>query len=126
MSGRAIPATGRRPAMSAHTAIASRSIDANMTRLAVARAVSIVGHPVVVLPVAALVAASKRGASLQQLHLIGGALVTLGVVVLGFSWWHVRAGRWTHVDASVGNERNSLNAFLGALCLVSAALLGIL
>lgn len=97
-----------------------------MMRFAFARAVSIVGHPVVVLPVAALVAASTRGASLQQLRLIGGALVTLGVVVLGFSWWQVKAGRWTHVDASVGNERYSLNAFLGALCLAGAALLWIL
>ena len=41
--------------------------------------------------------------------------MTLGVVVLGFSWLQVRAGRWSHIDASVRNERNSLNVFLGVL-----------
>ena len=51
-----------------------------MMRVAVARAVSIAGHPVVLLLVAALIAASTRGASLRQLWLISGALVTLGVV----------------------------------------------
>lgn len=94
-----------------------------MMRIAVARAVSIAGHPVVFLVVAALVAASTRGASLRQLWFIGGALVTLGLVVLGFSWLQVRAGRWSHVDASVRNERNSLNVFLGGLCLLSSVLL---
>jgi len=94
-----------------------------MMRVAVARAVSIVGHPVVLLPVAALVAASTQGASPEQLRLIGGALVTLGAIVLGYSWLQVRAGRWSHVDASIRNERNSLNTFLGALCLVSEVLL---
>jgi len=78
------------------------------------------------MPVAALIAASTRAASLQQLRLIGGALVTLGVIVLGFSWWQVRSGRWSHVDASVRKERNSLNVFLGALCLLSAVLLWLL
>lgn len=97
-----------------------------MIRVAVARAISIVGHPVVLLLVAALIAASTRGASLQELRLVGGVLVTLGVVVLGFSWMQVRAGRWSHVDASARGERNSLNMFLGTLCLLSAVLLWLL
>ena len=92
-------------------------------RVAVARAVSIIGHPVVLVPVAALIAASAQGASLQQMRLIGGALLALVVVVLGFSWLQVRAGRWSHVDASVRNERTSLNVFLAVLCFLSAALL---
>ena len=49
--------------------------------------------------------------------------MTLGIIVLGFSWWQVRAGRWSHVDASVRNERNSLNVFLVVLLLLSAVLL---
>jgi membrane-associated phospholipid phosphatase len=97
-----------------------------MTRIAVARAVSIVGHPVVLVLAAALIAASAGGASRQQLQLIGGALVTFGVIVLGFSWLQVRAGRWSHVDASVRNERTSLNVFLAVLCLLSAVLLWVL
>jgi membrane-associated phospholipid phosphatase len=94
-----------------------------MMRVAVARAVSIVGHPVVLLLVAALIAASIRGASPRQLRLVGGAMVTLGLIVLVFSWLQVRAGRWSHVDASVRSERTSLNLFLGALLLLSAAFL---
>ena len=92
-------------------------------RVAVARAVSIVGHPVVLVLVAALISASAQGASHQQLRLIGGALATFAVIVVGFSWLQVRTGRWSHVDASIRNERNSLNVFLVTLCLLSAVLL---
>lgn len=72
-------------------------------RIAIARAVSIVGHPVILLLAAAMIAASTRGASLAQLQFIAGAMLTLAVVVLGFSWLQVRAGRWTrrHVIADV-------------------------
>ena len=49
--------------------------------------------------------------------------MTLGVVVLGFSWLQVRTGRWSHIDASVQNERNSLNVSLGVLLSSSAVLL---
>jgi hypothetical protein len=37
--------------------------------------------------------------------------------------WQVRAGRWSHVDASVRHERKSLNVVLGGVCLLSAVLL---
>lgn len=92
-------------------------------RIAIARAVSIAGHPVVLLLAAALIAASTRGASLAQLQFIGAAMLTLGVVVLGYSSLQVRAGRWSHVDASETKERTSLNLFLAALCFLSAILL---
>ena len=42
------------------------------------------------------------------------------------AWIQLVAGagrRWSHIDASVRNERNSLNVFLGVLCLLSAVLL---
>jgi membrane-associated phospholipid phosphatase len=97
-----------------------------MTRIAVARAVSIAGHPVVLLPAAALIAASTRGASLQQLRFIGGALVMLGVIALAFSWFQVGTGRWVHIDASRRGERTSLNVFLAVLLLLSALLLWML
>jgi membrane-associated phospholipid phosphatase len=93
-----------------------------MTRLAIARAISIVGHPAVLLLVAALIAATTQGSSLRQLWLVGGVTVILGSIVLVFSWMQVRAGRWSHVDASALGERTSLNVFAGTLCLVSAAL----
>jgi membrane-associated phospholipid phosphatase len=90
-------------------------------RIPLARAISIAGHPVVLLLAAALIAASARGASPNQLWFIGGATLAFGAIVLGFSWMQVRAGRWSHVDASVANERRSLNLFLGALCIAGAA-----
>jgi membrane-associated phospholipid phosphatase len=92
-------------------------------RTALARAISIVGHPIVLVPIAALIAASTLGASPQQLRIIGGTILALGVVVLGYSVWQVRRGRWSHVDASARSERTSLNVFLAVLLLLSAALL---
>ena len=50
----------------------------------------------------------------------------LGIVVLAYSGWQVRSGRWSHVDASVPKERTSLNVFLAILLLLSATLLWIL
>jgi membrane-associated phospholipid phosphatase len=91
-------------------------------RIALARAISIVGHPIVLLLFAALIAASKRGASAHQLWFIGGATVALGAVALGYSWMQVRAGRWSHVDASIASERRTLNLFLAVLCISGAVL----
>ena len=94
-----------------------------MNRVAVARAASLVGHPVVLVPAAGLIAAFHSAASGKQLQFIGAALLVLIVAALGFSWMQVRAGRWAHVDASVREERTSLNGFLAILFLFSAALL---
>jgi len=94
-----------------------------LKRIAIARAASIVGHPVVLVPAAGLIAASHSAASGQQLQLIGGALLVLVVLALGFTWIQVRTGRWAHVDASVREERRSLNAFLAMLFLLGAVLL---
>ena len=61
-------------------------------RVMIARAISIAGHPVAFILVAVLVSASTGGASLRQLWSIAGALATLGVVVLEFSYLQVRPG----------------------------------
>ena len=89
-------------------------------RIAIARAVSILGHPVVVMLITALVVASSRGAAILQLRFVGVAVLTLGIIVLGFSWLQVRAGRWAHVDATSPTERTSLNIFLAGLLFVGA------
>lgn len=91
-------------------------------RQGIARAVSIVAHPVVMMPAAALIAASSRGASALQLRLVGGAVATIGIAVLAYSWLQVRAGHWTHVDASARGERASLNVFLAVLLFLGALL----
>ena len=92
-----------------------------MTRVAVARIISIAGHPIVILFVAALVAASTRAGSFSGLWFIGGALA-LAIVILGFSWIQVRSGRWSHMYASGRSERKTLNVFLGAICFAGAML----
>ena len=43
--------------------------------------------------------------------------------MIGFSWFQVRSGRWSHVDASTRNERNSLNVLLAAISASVAAVL---
>jgi hypothetical protein len=77
-----------------------------------ARAISILGHPLLVLPVAlALPAALRDGDSgTPRSMLVGFAL--FAAVLLGWSWWQVRRGRWTHVDASQPSERHALNRTL--------------
>lgn len=77
----------------------------------------------VIVPMAVLLLASTRGASLQQLWPVGGAFATIGAVVMGFSWFQVLSGRWSHVDASARTERRSLNIFLSALFASLSALL---
>ncbi len=93
-----------------------------MNRTILARTVSIVGHPVVLLFAAALIAATSRGASARQLWLVAGTLVMLSAIALGYSWFQVRAGRWAHIDASVREERASLNFVLASALLLSALL----
>jgi membrane-associated phospholipid phosphatase len=97
-----------------------------MSRIAVARIISTLGHPVVLMLAAALGMASARGASPTQLRFVGVALATLAFVVVGFSWLQVRSGSWQHVDASGTKERASLNGFLAALLSGSALVVWIL
>ena len=82
------------------------------TSLRVARAVSILGHPMLVMPLAAWLAIRASDAALRtSVELVGGILL-LGACVLAFSAAQVRRGRWMHVDASGEDERRSLNVFL--------------
>lgn len=64
-----------------------------------------------VLPMAVLAIAlaqgDRRTAAWSALGF--GAFAAL---VMGFSWWQVRRGRWGHVDASARHERSALNRFL--------------
>ena len=84
-------------------------------RIALARALSIAGHPLLVLPAAALVVGAATGAGRGQLWAVGLALGLLALAIQGWSWWQVRRGRWQHVDASQRHERRGLNRFLLAL-----------
>lgn len=85
---------------------------------ALARTLSIMGHPVVVLPLA-LWLATVRGTVDTRTF---GGFAGFGAVVVAWSWWQVRRGRWAHVDASGTDERRSLNAFLLVLFAAGAGL----
>ena len=81
-----------------------------------ARILSILGHPLLLLPMAlALPAALPIGLNdsdsrTLQIMLAGFALFT--ALVLGWSRLQVRRKRWAHLDASQPSERRSLNRTL--------------
>ncbi len=87
---------------------------------ALARVVSVSGHPMVALPLAALALTAARGQYRIALWMALG-FTAFAALVMAYSSWQVRRGRWSHVDASGKNERRSLNRFLLAALLVSAA-----
>lgn len=86
---------------------------------AVARAISIFGHPMLVLPLATISLAMLRGQRALALWMIPGFAV-FAMLVFGYSRWQVQRGRWAHVDASATHERSTLNRFLLIMLLVSA------
>jgi membrane-associated phospholipid phosphatase len=88
---------------------------------AFARAVSIFGHPMVVLPLAAVALTLTRG-QYRVAVWMGLGFAAFAGMVMAYSGWQVRRGRWSHVDASDRSERKSLNRFLLTALLVSTAL----
>jgi hypothetical protein len=90
-----------------------------MSRIALARALSLIGHPGVVMPLA-LMMLSRRLGSAAQVALAVAVGITALVVL--YSLWQVRRGAWVHVDASQRPERLQLNRFVAAVLLASAAL----
>ena len=93
-----------------------------MSRTVLARVLSIVGHPVVVLP-GAVLAGVWGAAPPQVVRQAVLSAVLVGAAVMAYSAVQVRRGRWSHVDASVREERQELNLFLTAiLVLVASAL----
>jgi hypothetical protein len=95
-----------------------------MFRTELARAVSIAGHPVVVLP-GAILAGVWGAAPPNVVRQTVLPAVLVGAAVMVYSAVQVRRGRWSHVDASVREERQQLNLFLAVLLmLVAVALWG--
>jgi hypothetical protein len=94
---------------------------AGPTALRAARALSIIGHPGLLMPLAVALGASGTGAPALRVQAAVAAAVLVALVVGVFSLWQVRRGRWMHVDASLPRERRQLNVFV-ALLLFGAAL----
>jgi membrane-associated phospholipid phosphatase len=89
------------------------------TPKAIARSLSILGHPLVVIP-GAVVTLVLHGRTPSAV-LIVSTVCGIAGVVLAFSFWQVRRGHWQHVDASARAERRSLNLFLAVVLLLAAA-----
>lgn len=87
-----------------------------------ARAISILGHPLLTLPAGLLLPTVLRGNDpwTSQAAFAGSAV--FAAFVLGWSMWQVRRGRWAHVDASKQSERRSLNRTLLVLIGLGALL----
>ena len=90
-------------------------------KIPLARFVSILGHPLLLLPAAAVGVAVLRHATEDVIHLLVSMLVSVIVAVLAFSIWSVWSGRWKHIDADQPSERSSLNYFLAVGLLTVSA-----
>ncbi|NCT69240.1 MAG: phosphoesterase [Rhodanobacteraceae bacterium] len=90
-------------------------------RSGLARSISIAGHPLLLMPLATLLAAASRGADAATVHTLLVLVCALGAGLFGYAWWQVRRGRWLHVDASRQDERRQLNRVLLLVLGVGAA-----
>src|SRR5947207_1955924 len=90
------------------------------TPMAIARSLSILGHPLVVIPVAVVTLVLHERTS--SATLIVSVICGIAGVVLAFSFWQVRRGQWQHIDASALAERRSLNVFLAIVLFLGAAI----
>lgn len=88
-------------------------------RVPLARALSVVGHPGVVMPLALMMLSRQMGSAAQAAL---AAAVGITALVVLYSLWQVRRGAWVHVDASQRPERLQLNRFVAAVLLASSAL----
>ena len=88
-----------------------------------ARALSVIGHPALLMPAAVAGSAAANGAPPRVLQLGLAASMAVAVCVILYSLAQVRAGRWSHVDASAPRERRQLNLVLCMLLFGAAGLL---
>ncbi len=91
-------------------------------RHTLARALSIVGHPLCIVPLASALAIASHGLGWRALGVTAIFFVSLSLIVFAFAWRQVRAGRWQDIDASNVAERRSLNYFLAAVLFIGAFL----
>lgn len=94
-----------------------------ISRTLAARALSLIGHPALLVPAAVVQGASIRQAPVQVVLVATAVSLLLALVVVVYSLVRVRAGRWSHVDASLPQERTQLNLFAAPLLFVAATVL---
>lgn len=88
-----------------------------------ARLLSVLGHPVLLMPLAVALSVRSRGGDAGMLAAALGLTAVVAVAVVAYSALQVRRGRWRHVDATVPAERRQLNLFALAV-LAACALAG--
>jgi len=93
------------------------------SRTLAARALSMIGHPALLMPLAVTLGILGADAPPRLLQVALSTAVLVAVIVGLYSLWQVRAGRWAHVDASQPRERSQLNLFLALLLFGAAGLL---
>ncbi len=91
-----------------------------MPHVMAAKALSIIGHPSVLVPAAVLIAATQKDAPDSTVLVALLAAVAVAVIVMAYSFAQVKSGRWAHVDASIPHERRQLNPVLIVLLLAAA------
>ena len=87
-----------------------------------ARVLSVIGHPALVMPAAVTVTVVNQGATAPAVMVSASATIAVALTIAVYSLLQVRAGRWSHVDASAPQERLHLNAFLACLLLAVSGL----
>lgn len=90
--------------------------------MALARAISIVGHPIVVLPGAVAGLLALRAETSASLWYTLAFAFVLGIGLLIYSYFMVRRGQWAHIDASDRVERRQLNHLTFVVLLLTTAL----
>lgn len=93
-----------------------------MLRDTAARALSILGHPALLMPAAIVGTTLSGGAPAATVAVAAGASLAVAGAVLAYSFLRVRSGAWAHPDASRPDERLQLNLFLLATLLVVSVL----
>ena len=87
-----------------------------------ARIISVLGHPLLVLPAALALPVALHDGDLRTLRTILVGFTLFAALIFGWSWLQVRRKRWAHVDASHPSERRSLNRTL-LIAITAGALL---
>lgn len=90
-----------------------------------ARGLSILGHPLLVLPLAALALMLAQRMPPGRVAAAMGAMLALGALLLAWSHRQVARRRWAHVDASAPGERRMLNRRLLAVMAPTALIAGL-
>lgn len=85
----------------------------------IARIISILGHPAILMPLAAAIASASTG-NRNLLFLSTIIVILFAALVAVYSGVKTRVGHWEHVDASIKHERKELNRTVSVVLCVGA------